>query len=229
MTPVDIRDGVQLFACVACPGTEAAAEQLARETAPPVMTATVTAPAFLGLPDPELLHAELAPGEDRIAIGVQGEGARATPDQAVALADNAARWALNVKAMAAKVQYPNHTARAADQAYDAAMDAIRRALAMSDDPDATWAGLRAFLNLAADRNAVTGEPYVAEIEEHLETVLSEYEDCPRCRNKMDLPGASRATEDREIQICGPCCSDEARREAAGLPWPAVAEWPVTRG
>jgi hypothetical protein len=63
---------------------------------------------------------------------------------------------------------------------------------------------------------------------HLQAVAAEYQDCPRCQNKMDLPGASRATPDREIKICGPCCSDEAMREAAGRPWPAVSEWPVSR-
>ncbi|MEW2610237.1 hypothetical protein AB0937_08505 [Streptomyces sp. NPDC047880] len=75
---------------------------------------------------------------------------------------------------------------------------------------------------------IATDDYEADVDAHLDAVAAEYPDCPRCRNKMDLPGKSRATPDREIEICGPCCSDEAMREAAGLPWPAVSEWPVAR-
>lgn len=75
---------------------------------------------------------------------------------------------------------------------------------------------------------IATDDYEADVDAHLDAVAAEYPDCPRCRNKMDLPGKSRATPDREIEICGPCCSDEAMREAAGLPWPAVSGWPVAR-
>ncbi|MBZ6250357.1 GIY-YIG nuclease family protein [Streptomyces olivaceus] len=80
-----------------------------------------------------------------------------------------------------------------------------------------------------DATVALGARVFADADAHLETVAAEYKDCPRCRNKMDLPGASRATPERDIEVCGPCCSDEADREAAGLPWPAVSEWPVARG
>ncbi|MEV6752382.1 hypothetical protein [Streptomyces sp. NPDC051214] len=105
----------------------------------------------------------------------------------------------------------------AHAAFALAVDAIDIAMAESPDKAVMLLALRAMVNL-----------YAEDIETALETVAAEYDDCPRCRNKMDLPGKSRATPDREIKICGPCCSDEAMREAAGRPWPAVAEWPVTR-
>lgn len=103
------------------------------------------------------------------------------------------------------------------EAFSTAVQAVNRALRLTANRAQTVTGLRAMLEMAID-----------EVDDRLETVASEYQDCPRCRNKMDLPGASRATPDREIEICGPCCSDEAMREAAGLPWPSVSEWPVPR-
>lgn len=46
-----------------------------------------------------------------------------------------------------------------------------------------------------------------------------YIPCPRCDGVIEnhggvvMAGTSRATSDRDIEICGPCCSDEALREA----------------
>lgn len=54
--------------------------------------------------------------------------------------------------------------------------------------------------------------------------------CPRCREAYTHPGgASRAVPQRDIVICGPCCSDEIVYAAAGRLVPRVAEWPVRRG
>lgn len=50
--------------------------------------------------------------------------------------------------------------------------------------------------------------------------------CPRCHHAAEYPGASRATDGRDIEICGPCCNDEAVREARGLPVQKMADWPV---
>lgn len=53
--------------------------------------------------------------------------------------------------------------------------------------------------------------------------------CPRCRlSPLDEPGASRATGDRDIDVCGACCSDEAWLEHRGHAVPMMATWPVTR-
>jgi hypothetical protein len=54
--------------------------------------------------------------------------------------------------------------------------------------------------------------------------------CPRCHGPLtkaaDQGGASRATEDRDIYICGDCCVDEAVRHTAGHPVLLVAGWPT---
>lgn len=134
------------------------AERLAAEQAAPLMSATVPAPAALALPDPEFLYAELAAGETSIGISVQGEGQLLTPDQADALASDVTRWALAVKTMTDQARHPNLTARIADHAFLAALDAINEAF--RTDPESTdqvWRGLRAALNLQAGRDAVTGE------------------------------------------------------------------------
>lgn len=56
-----------------------------------------------------------------------------------------------------------------------------------------------------------------------------YGPCPRCGEAMDVPpGGSRMAVDRELDICGPCCSDEAYRDAAGDPPIPPNEWPVRR-
>lgn len=53
--------------------------------------------------------------------------------------------------------------------------------------------------------------------------------CPRCRaNNMQYPGGSRATADREIEVCGSCCSDEAWLSSKGKSVQKVAAWPVAR-
>jgi len=60
--------------------------------------------------------------------------------------------------------------------------------------------------------------------------------CPRCRGPIEiviqggteikLAAMSRATRERDIEICAPCGSDEAMRaNAIGYIIP-VAEWPV---
>ena len=50
--------------------------------------------------------------------------------------------------------------------------------------------------------------------------------CPRCLGPLDLPGTSRTTITRSTQICGPCCTDEAIRDGAGLAPIPADEWPV---
>jgi hypothetical protein len=53
--------------------------------------------------------------------------------------------------------------------------------------------------------------------------------CPRCHEPLRHPGgAARAVPDRDITICGPCCSDEAEMEARGRAVQKMAEWPVDR-
>lgn len=54
--------------------------------------------------------------------------------------------------------------------------------------------------------------------------------CPRCHGALitddDQGGASRATPDRDIDVCGPCCVDEAVRQTLGKGTVLVAQWPV---
>lgn len=50
--------------------------------------------------------------------------------------------------------------------------------------------------------------------------------CPRCTGPLDLPGGSRVVLDRSIRICGPCCTDEAVRDANGTGPVPPGEWPV---
>jgi hypothetical protein len=51
--------------------------------------------------------------------------------------------------------------------------------------------------------------------------------CPRCTGPMGLPGGSRMlTKRSDVDICGECCTDEAVRDAAGLPPIPPQEWPV---
>jgi hypothetical protein len=53
--------------------------------------------------------------------------------------------------------------------------------------------------------------------------------CPRCQiNAVTESGTSRATGDRDIEICGACCSDEAWIEHYGQAVPKIAAWPVAR-
>lgn len=53
--------------------------------------------------------------------------------------------------------------------------------------------------------------------------------CPRCQiSPLENGGASRATGDRDIDVCGPCCSDEAWIEHYGQPVQKMAAWPVDR-
>lgn len=50
--------------------------------------------------------------------------------------------------------------------------------------------------------------------------------CPRCHGPMPHAGGSRATPEREIDVCGPCDGDEAYRESYGDGLQPVAAWPV---
>ncbi|MFF4291017.1 hypothetical protein ACFY0R_37840 [Streptomyces sp. NPDC001633] len=55
--------------------------------------------------------------------------------------------------------------------------------------------------------------------------------CPRCGGPLarfpgDLGGGSRIVTDRDITICGPCCTDEAVRDATGRAPVPPGEWPV---
>lgn len=53
--------------------------------------------------------------------------------------------------------------------------------------------------------------------------------CPRCSEAMDHPGGgSRMGVDRKPVICGPCCYDEAIRDASGDAPIPPPDWPVTR-
>lgn len=53
-----------------------------------------------------------------------------------------------------------------------------------------------------------------------------YVPCPRCLGVIENAGMSRATPDRDIEICGPCSSDEALREIAEEWVVPVADWPM---
>ncbi|MFJ4012228.1 hypothetical protein [Streptomyces sp. NPDC090026] len=128
-------------------------DRLPGEQAPPLITATVTAPAALGLPDAELLHVELEKDDDMVSVGVQGEGGFLTPGQADAVAEDVIRWALTLKGAASKARHPQLSTPVADEAFNAALDAIGRAVALAEDADGTWAGLRAAVNLYAGRDA----------------------------------------------------------------------------
>lgn len=50
--------------------------------------------------------------------------------------------------------------------------------------------------------------------------------CPRCHGDIGLPGGSRTTAERDIEICGSCCSDEAMLEATGMDIGRMADWPI---
>lgn len=54
--------------------------------------------------------------------------------------------------------------------------------------------------------------------------------CPRCHGPLtdgdDQGGASRAVPERDIDVCGPCATDEAAGQSAGLGIVLMAEWPV---
>lgn len=51
--------------------------------------------------------------------------------------------------------------------------------------------------------------------------------CPRCRlSTLEFAGASRATDGRDIEVCGPCSSDEAWIAHYGIPVQKMAAWPV---
>lgn len=53
--------------------------------------------------------------------------------------------------------------------------------------------------------------------------------CPRCQiNAVAESGASRATGDRDIDVCDACCSDEAWLAYYGQPIPLTATWSVLR-
>ncbi|WP_167518944.1 hypothetical protein [Streptomyces chryseus] len=43
---------------------------------------------------------------------------------------------------------------------------------------------------------------------------------------MPLPGRSRVTHARTIHVCGPCCTDEAVRDAQGLAPIPPTDWPL---
>lgn len=51
-----------------------------------------------------------------------------------------------------------------------------------------------------------------------------YAMCPRCTDPFDVryPAGSRATEERDIDICAPCGTDEA----IGRGVYAFADWPI---
>lgn len=59
--------------------------------------------------------------------------------------------------------------------------------------------------------------------------------CPRCRHDPiaafpgDRGGSSRLTLERDVRVCGACASDEALRDARGLPPVPLGEWPVHAG
>ena len=117
--------------------------------------------------------------------------------------------------------------RAALEMLLGALDADDEQAAAQQSDDARFPAIERAGRGQADVGVDHGQA-MSVVEEVVRQTAAEYADCPRCRHKMDLPGRSRATSDRDVEICGPCCSDEATREAAGLPWPAVSEWPVTR-
>ena len=54
--------------------------------------------------------------------------------------------------------------------------------------------------------------------------------CPRCHESYDerMSAGSRAVPERDIDVCGPCGSDEAGYDYNGGPLPSMADWPVRR-
>lgn len=50
--------------------------------------------------------------------------------------------------------------------------------------------------------------------------------CPRCGHPLTNPGRSRVTHDRTLTICGPCATDEAVRDRAGLAPVPPGDWPI---
>ncbi|MET9128615.1 hypothetical protein [Streptomyces antibioticus] len=110
-----------------------------------VALATVSAPAALGLPDDELLHAEVEEGEDRVSVGVQGDGGLLTPQEATGLGTEVVKWGYKLQVMAWKATSRAFTARAGDLAFRDALDAIETAVSLADDPEAARRGLQSFV------------------------------------------------------------------------------------
>ncbi|MEV7614003.1 hypothetical protein [Streptomyces sp. NPDC089799] len=52
--------------------------------------------------------------------------------------------------------------------------------------------------------------------------------CPRCRvRSLEQPGGSRLTDERDVDICGPCSSDEAIYDSMGMTQIPKRQWPVS--